>query len=196
MKKFFILILAAMLFTGCMPQESSPEGTQNPTMQPDQTEAPVTDGKAYFDPATVAENEEIGIFTVRKVLRDENGDLNAVFIDGNMTLTGEFYFAAMPDDFNASYYADENGKLDTEKQTALFRCDKTSGDALPKADKFEEMTLVIALAEGSSFKSEYGKAEITIHGFAYYAAPASYNYYSQNTEILTQTPLDASSFIR
>ena len=196
MKKFLILLLIAGLFTACTPQEPSAESTHNPTIKPNSTEAPVTDGKAYFDPAAVAENEKIGIFTVRKVLRDESGALNAVLMDGTMTISGEFYYAQMPENYDGSYYADENGKTDAARQVALFKCDQTSRDVLPKAEAMDELTIVIALKEGFTFNSEYGKAEITIRGFNYYTAPTVYKYYSQEAEILTQTPIDASSFIQ
>ncbi len=195
MKKFLVFIMIAMLFTACMENEPS-VSPQNPTIKPSITEAPVTDGKAIFDSDTVAENEEIGIFTVKKVLREENGALNAVFMNGSLTITGEFYYAEMPENYDGSYYADENGEIDNKKQVALFKCDRTSGDVLPKAEDTDELTIVVALKEGSTFQSEYGKGEIKINGLNYYTAPAFYKYYTQDAEILSQTPIDESSFIQ
>lgn len=191
MKKFIGLLTILFLFSGCAMTDvpDTPEvspvltlGTEFPASPtPTNTIAPMA-----FDIETAKENDKIGDFTVKEVIRKDD-KVEYLRAEGNLTLEGVFARGDKAEDFDHTLYLKEGEKAE-KSDFAVFKFQRSAHNALPIDDvlmDLDELTLVVKLKDGT-FDHEYGNAKIDITNINYIAAAKDLKYYSFDATIKSQ----------
>lgn len=183
MKRLFAIFCLCALLTGCKREDITPSTA---TLPPDQTQAPVVQGRAVYDLDSVKEGMELGVFTITQVERSEK-EITFVKAEGTLTVEGIYTRCDMLESFSSEAY-----DAGTESERfALFRIEKSGAAPLPKvAGLFapDELTLVVK-AENGIMQFGYGRAEIEIKNVIYIKSASPYPYYSYDAVVICDKSL-------
>ncbi len=194
MKKFLGILTVCILFSGCAMLPENPEVSPILTMDTNATATPEATGTIVFDIEQVKENDKLGDFTVKEVIRKDD-KVESVKAEGKITLEGVFCRGDKVKDFDHTLYSDGDDKVE---DFAVFKFQRSANDTMPVDEilmNVDELVLVVKL-KNATYNSDYGRAKIDITNINYTASAKEYKYYTVDAPIHSQEAAQEHEFSR